>query len=76
VGYQEDMTPPFNSLEYFKTNDALELAQLINEAEVISCNQSFALSIAQGLGKNYRLMVADNHTNCIHNVLNETLLNR
>jgi ADP-heptose:LPS heptosyltransferase len=76
VGYKEDMTPPFNSLEYFKTNDALELAQLINKAEVISCNQSFALSIAQGLGKNYRLMVADNHTNCIHNVLNETLLNR
>lgn len=76
VGYQEDIIPPFNSLEYFKTNDALELAQLINEAEVISCNQSFALTIAQGLGKNYRLMVADNHTNCIHNVPNETLLNR
>ena len=76
VGYQQDMAPPFNSLEYFKTNDALELAQLINEAEVISCNQSFALTIAQGLGKNYRLMVADNHTNCIHNVPNETLLNR
>jgi ADP-heptose:LPS heptosyltransferase len=76
VGYKEDMTLPFNSLEYFKTNDALELAQLINESEVISCNQSFALTIAQGLGKNYRLMVADNHTNCIHNVPNETLLNR
>ena len=76
VGYQEDMTAPFNSLEYFKTNDALELAQLINEAEVISCNQSFVLTIAQGLGKPYRLMVADNHTNCIHNTPNETLLNR
>ena len=76
VGYQEDMTPPFNCLEYFKTNDALELAQLINEAEVISCNQSFVLTIAQGLGKPYRLMVADNHTNCIHNIPNETLLNR
>ena len=76
VGYKEDMTPPFDSLEYFKTNNALELAQLINEAEVISCNQSFVLTIAQGLGKNYRLMVADNHTNCIHNVPNETLLNR
>jgi ADP-heptose:LPS heptosyltransferase len=76
VGYEEDMTSPFDSLEYFKTKNALELAQLINEAEVISCNQSFALTIAQGLGKNYRLMVADNHTNCIHNVPNETLLNR
>jgi hypothetical protein len=76
VGYEEDMTSPFDSLEYFKTKNALELAQLINEAEVISCNQSFALTIAQGLGKPYRLMVADNHTNCIHNVPNETLLNR
>ena len=76
VGYEEDMTGPFNSLEYFKTNDALELAQLINDATVTSCNQSFALTIAQGLGKPYRLMVADNHTNCIHNVPNETLLNR
>jgi hypothetical protein len=76
VGYQEDMTAPFDTLEYFKTNNALELAQLINDATVTSCNQSFALTIAQGLGKPYRLMVADNHTNCIHNTPNETLLNR
>ena len=76
VGYQEDMISPFDSLEYFKTKNALELAQLINDATVTSCNQSFTLTIAQGLGKPYRLMVADNHTNCIHNTPNETLLNR
>jgi ADP-heptose:LPS heptosyltransferase len=76
VGYEEDMTAPFDSLEYFKTKNALELAQLINDATVTSCNQSFVLTIAQGLGKPYRLMVADNHTNCIHNTPNETLLNR
>jgi ADP-heptose:LPS heptosyltransferase len=76
VGYQEDMTAPFDSLKYVKTNNALELAQLINDATITTCNQSFVLTIAQGLGKPYRLMVADNHTNCIHNVPNETLLNR
>lgn len=76
VGYESEMTGPFESLEYFRTDNALELAQLIQGAEVISCNQSFALTIAQGLGKSYRLMVADNHTNCIMGTPNEKLLNR
>lgn len=76
VGYEQDMIGPFEELEYFRTDNALELAQLINGADVLSCNQSFALTIAQGLGKPYRLMVADNHTNCIFNTPNETLLNR
>ncbi len=70
------MVGPFEGLGYFRTDNCLELAQLINGAEVLSCNQSLCLSIAQGLGKPYRLMVADNHTNCIHNVPNETLLNK
>jgi hypothetical protein len=75
VGYEADMLGSFQDLEYFRTDDSLELAQLIEGSEVLSCNQSFALTIAQGLGKPYRLMVADNHTNCIHRVPNETLLN-
>lgn len=76
IGYEEDMTGPFEKLDYFRTDNALELAQVIQAAEVLSCNQSFALTIAQGLGKAYRLMVADGHTNCILNTPNETLLNR
>jgi len=76
IGEEKDMVGPFEGLGYFRTDNCLELAQLINGAEVLSCNQSLCLSIAQGLGKPYRLMVADNHTNCIHNVPNETLLNK
>lgn len=76
VGYEQDMVGSFESLEYFRCDNALELAQVIQGSQVISCNQSFALTIAQGLGKPYRLMVADNHTNCIHNVPTETLLNK
>lgn len=75
IGYEADMVGPFENLEYFRTDNALELAQLIEGCEVLSCNQSFALTIAQGLGKPYRLMVADNHTNCILNTPNETLIN-
>lgn len=75
VGEEKDMVGPFANLDYFRTDNALELAQVIKGSAVLSCNQSFALTIAQGLGKPYRLMVADYHTNCIHRVDNETLLN-
>lgn len=76
IGYEADMIGPFENLEYFRTDNALELAQLIDGAEVLSCNQSFALTIAQGLGKPYRLMVADGHTNTILGTENETLINQ
>lgn len=74
IGYEEDMVNEFADLEYFRTDNALELAQVIQGAEVLSCNQSFALTIAQGLGKPYRLMVADGHSNCEMHTYNETLL--
>lgn len=75
VGYECDHVGPFAELEYFRTDNALEFAQVIKGAQTLVANQSMGLAIAQGLGTPYRLMVADNHTNCIHNTPNETILN-
>ena len=45
------------SIEYYKTNDLLELAQVIQGCEQFIGNQSVALSIAIGLGKSYQCEV-------------------
>jgi len=41
-------------IEYYNTNDLLELAQVIQGCELFIGNQSVALSIAIGLGKTFR----------------------
>lgn len=41
-------------IQYYKTNDLLELAQVIQGCEEFIGNQSVALSIAIGLGKSYQ----------------------
>jgi hypothetical protein len=43
----------FCKIEYYKTNDLLELARVIQGCEQFMGNQSVALSIAIGLGKSY-----------------------
>ena len=50
----DDFEKMFNcKIEYYKTNDLLELAQVIQGCEQFMGNQSVALSIAIGLGKSY-----------------------
>lgn len=54
----KDFETLFNTkIEYYKTNNLLELAQVIQGCEQFIGNQSVALSIAIGLGKTYRCEV-------------------
>lgn len=41
---------PGNAIQHFHTGDMLELAKIISGCETLYCNQSVALTIAQGLG--------------------------
>ena len=52
-GEHQDFVNTFNcpDLEYLSVSDFLELAGVINGAELILCNQGFAYSLAIGLGK-------------------------
>lgn len=50
-------------LEYFKTDNLLELAQVIQGCEQFIGNQSVGLSIAIGLGKSYRCEVRKDYLN-------------
>lgn len=53
-----DFEDEFNvKIEYYKTKDLLELAQVIQGCEQFIGNQSVALSLAIGLGKSYRCEV-------------------
>lgn len=50
-------------IDYYKTNNLLELAQLIQGCELFIGNQSVALSIAIGLGKSYQCEVRKDYEN-------------
>jgi len=50
-------------IQYYKTNDLLELAQVIQGCEQFIGNQSVALSIAIGLGKSYQCEVRKDYEN-------------
>jgi hypothetical protein len=50
-------------IEYYKTKDLLELAQVIQGCEQFIGNQSVALSIAIGLGKSYQCEVRKDYEN-------------
>lgn len=59
---------------HFTTEDLLEMAQVIQGCERLFCNQGVALTIAQGLGKNYWLERKPNKTNTLLFTSNEHLL--
>lgn len=50
-------------IDYYKTKDLLELAQVIQGCEQFIGNQSVALSIAIGLGKSYQCEVRKDYEN-------------
>jgi ADP-heptose:LPS heptosyltransferase len=52
-------------IERRHTKDLLEAAQLIKGSDILYCNQSVCLTIAQLMGHDYLLEAAPNHTNCI-----------
>lgn len=56
------------------TNNILESARIIKDAQAIYCNQSSVLSIAQSLGKTYYLEPKPQKTNCLLYTQNENIL--
>lgn len=78
IGLKDEYLHFVNTVGYVQlliTNDFLDAARYIAASDALYCNQSCCLTIAQALGKKYYLEVAPNHTNCILNLSNETLLN-
>jgi len=65
----------FSYLEHKKTSNLLDVAALINSSNHLYCNQSVALTIAQGLGKDYSLEVFHPQKNAIMRTKAETILN-
>jgi hypothetical protein len=77
IGFQHewiDFCTKYGNVSYLATGNILELAILIRDCEVLYCNQSVALSLAQGMGKKYFLERKPGKTNCLIYTENENLL--
>lgn len=55
VGEHFEFTIRYGDIEHIITETLLDLARLIRDSEALYCNQGVALTIAQGLGKEYYL---------------------
>lgn len=64
----------YGDVAYLATSNLLEMAQVIRHCEALYCNQSVALTLAQGLGKKYFLEVKPNKTNTLMYTPNENIL--
>jgi len=69
-----DFTIRFGAIEHLPTENLLEMARLIRDTEALYCNQGVALTIAQGIGKEYSLVMNGTKTNCHLGTYNEHLL--
>ncbi len=74
VGEHMEFTIRFGEIEHIQTETLLDLARLIRDCECLYSNQGVALTIAQGLGKNYWLTRNGLKTNCHLGTHNEGLL--
>lgn len=59
---------------HWPTRDMLQVARLIRDCKSLYCNQTAALTIAQGLGKDYYLEVKPGKTNTLTKTPNEHIL--
>jgi ADP-heptose:LPS heptosyltransferase len=75
VFFVGDAKDNLHNLPQIQCATALQLAEVIHNSQVFVGNQSFALSIAEGLGHQYRMVRGDNHTNCDMHTPNETIIN-
>jgi hypothetical protein len=69
-----DFTLRYGEIIDLITNDLLEMARFIRDCAALYCNQGVALTIAQGLGKEYYLVKNGTKTNCHLHTPNEHLL--
>lgn len=77
IGFQHEwieFCQRYGSVEWINTRDILQLAEYIAGSKRLYCNQSVALTIAQGLGKEYWLDKKLNKTNTLFFTKNENLL--
>lgn len=77
IGFQDDwisFCSQFGNCEWWPTNDIYDMAQLIAGCDALYCNQSVALTLAQGLGKTYFLERKPNKTNTLLFIPTENLL--
>lgn len=69
-----DFTSAYGHIPYAPVSNILEMARLIRDCQTLYCNQSVALTIAQGLGKKYFLEVKPGKTNTLMHTPNENIL--
>lgn len=77
IGFKQEhkeFTQQYGKIKHFPTENLLEMAQLIAGCKRVYCNQSVALTIAQGLGKEYHLERKPTKTNTLLFTQNEYLL--
>jgi hypothetical protein len=66
IGFKEEheeFCQQYGSIRYSFTENILHMAKLIRDCKALYCNQSVALTLAQGLGKKYFLAPKRNKTN-------------
>lgn len=64
----------YGYIPYIPTDNILHMAQLIRDCQALYCNQSVALTLAQGLRKKYYLEVKPGKTNTLMYTKNENIL--
>lgn len=77
TGFQHewiDFCSHYCDIAWMPTDDILDMARLIKGAQSLYCNQSVALTLAQGMGKNYFLEKKPNKSNTLLFTENEHLL--
>lgn len=77
LGFQHewvDFCLQYGDVPWLPTNDILEMARYIAGAERLYCNQSVALTLAQGLGKEYWLEKKPNKLTTVMGTKNENIL--
>jgi hypothetical protein len=77
IGFEEEHAEfcrLYGNLPHLPTQNILEMAQLIRDCNALYCNQSVALTLAQGLGKTYYLEPKRNKTNTLLFTSNENIL--
>jgi len=70
----EEFNRRYGQVEQLYCENLLEMARLIRDAEALYCGQGVALTIAQGLGKEYWLVKNGIKTNCHLGTSNEHLI--
>lgn len=68
IGLPEDhqlFVQEWGPIDWIETKDLLEMAKLIAGCRALYCNQSVALVLAQGLGKEYWCAFKPGKTNCM-----------